>query len=57
VICLSVVTGLSIWKPVQLGWLTALFDGYPMARRIHLAMMALPTKVRSRYRGLFLAWV
>src|SRR6267143_1039029 len=24
VICLAVVTGLSIWKPVQLGWLTGL---------------------------------
>jgi thiosulfate reductase cytochrome b subunit len=29
VICLAVVTGLSIWKPVQLGWLTGLFGGYP----------------------------
>jgi thiosulfate reductase cytochrome b subunit len=41
VICLSVVSGLAIWKPVQLGWLTALFGDYPMARHIHLAMMAL----------------
>jgi thiosulfate reductase cytochrome b subunit len=41
VICLSVVTGLAIWKPVQLGWLTALLGGYPVARHIHLAMMAL----------------
>jgi thiosulfate reductase cytochrome b subunit len=41
VICLSIVTGLAIWKPVQLQWLTALFGGYPMARHIHLAMMAL----------------
>jgi thiosulfate reductase cytochrome b subunit len=41
VICLSVLTGLSIWKPVQLGWLTALFGGYPLARHIHLAMMGL----------------
>src|SRR6201981_1526697 len=41
VICLSVVTGLAIWKPVQLGWLTALFGDYPMARPIHLAMMGL----------------
>jgi len=41
VICLAVVTGLSIWKPVQLGWLTGLFGGYPMARTIHLTMMAL----------------
>jgi thiosulfate reductase cytochrome b subunit len=38
-ICLAVLTGLSIWKPVQLGWLTGLFGGYPIARGIHLAMM------------------
>jgi thiosulfate reductase cytochrome b subunit len=41
VICLAVVTGLSIWKPVQLGWLAGLFGGYPVARTIHLTMMAL----------------
>jgi thiosulfate reductase cytochrome b subunit len=39
VICVTVVTGLSIWKPVQLGWLTDLFGGYPVARLIHLAAM------------------
>jgi thiosulfate reductase cytochrome b subunit len=39
VICVSVVTGLSIWKPVQLGWLTDLFGDYPVARSIHLAAM------------------
>jgi thiosulfate reductase cytochrome b subunit len=39
VICVAVVTGLSIWKPVQLGWLTDLFGGYPVARLIHLAAM------------------
>jgi thiosulfate reductase cytochrome b subunit len=39
VICLAVATGLSIWKPVQLGWLTDLFGGYPIARGIHLAAM------------------
>ena len=38
-ICCSVATGLSIWKPVQLGWLTDLFGGYPFARGIHLAAM------------------
>ena len=38
-LCLAVLTGLSIWKPVQLGWLTGLFGGYPLARNIHLAMM------------------
>jgi hypothetical protein len=41
VICLAVVTGLSIWKPVQLGGLTGLFGGYPVARTIHLTMKAL----------------
>jgi thiosulfate reductase cytochrome b subunit len=38
-VCCSVATGLSIWKPVQLGWLTDLFGGYPFARGIHLAAM------------------
>jgi thiosulfate reductase cytochrome b subunit len=38
-IVLQVMTGLSIWKPVQLGWLTGLFGGYPIARGIHLATM------------------
>jgi thiosulfate reductase cytochrome b subunit len=38
-ICCSIATGLSIWKPVQLGWLTDLFGGYPIARGIHLAAM------------------
>ena len=38
-ICCSVATGLSIWKSVQLGWLTDLFGGYPFARGVHLAAM------------------
>lgn len=38
---LTVATGLSIWKPVQLGWLTSLFGGYDIARRIHFALMCL----------------
>jgi thiosulfate reductase cytochrome b subunit len=38
-LCVAVLTGLSIWKPVQLGWLTYMFGGYPVARGIHLAMM------------------
>ncbi len=38
-IILQVMTGLAIWKPVQLGWLTGLFGGYPIARGIHLATM------------------
>jgi thiosulfate reductase cytochrome b subunit len=41
IITLAVATGLSIWKPVQFGWLTGLFGGYPIARGIHLAMMGL----------------
>ena len=36
---LAVATGLSIWKPVQLSWLTGFFGGYPVARGIHLALM------------------
>ena len=36
---LQVVTGFAIWKPVQLGWITDLFGGYPIARGIHLAAM------------------
>lgn len=39
VICLTVATGLAIWKPVQLGWLTNFFGGYPTARLIHLGAM------------------
>jgi thiosulfate reductase cytochrome b subunit len=31
----SLLTGLAIYKPVQLSWLTALFGGYPMARFFH----------------------
>ncbi len=38
---LVMATGLSIWKPVQLGWLTSLFGGYDIARRIHFALMCL----------------
>jgi thiosulfate reductase cytochrome b subunit len=32
---LSVLTGLAIWKPVQLGWLTAMFGGFEWARYWH----------------------
>jgi thiosulfate reductase cytochrome b subunit len=34
----SVVTGLAIYKPVQLGWLTALCGGYAMARLLHFSL-------------------
>ena len=36
-----VLSGLSIWKPVQLGWLVALFGGYDVARYVHFVCMAL----------------
>ena len=36
---LAVITGLSIWKPVQFGVVTDLFGGYPTARLIHLGLM------------------
>ena len=35
-----VLTGLSIWMPVQLHWLTALFGGYDIARFVHFFCMA-----------------
>ena len=36
---LAVLTGLAIWKPVQLGWLTGLFGGYVWARYWHFLVM------------------
>ena len=35
-----VLSGLSIWKPVQFQWLTALFGGYDAARYVHFVCMA-----------------
>ena len=35
-----VLSGLSIWKPVQLKWLTVLFGGYDTARYVHFFAMA-----------------
>ena len=35
-----VLSGLSIWKPVQLQELTTLFGGYDFARYVHFAAMA-----------------
>ena len=40
VVVLTVTSGLSMWKPVQLGWLSWIFGGYAVARVIHFAMMA-----------------
>jgi len=37
---LIVLSGLSIWKPVQFQELTALFGGYDFARYVHFAAMA-----------------
>lgn len=34
----SVLTGLAIYKPAQLSWLTAVFGGYPEARCIHFVL-------------------
>lgn len=34
-----VLTGLAIWKPVQLGWITAIFGGYVWARYWHFMTM------------------
>ena len=37
---LIVLSGLSMWKPVQLHWLAALFGGYDVARYVHFICMA-----------------
>ena len=34
-----VASGLAMWKPVQLGWLTWLFGGYGIVRYVHFALM------------------
>jgi len=36
----AIVSGLAIWKPVQLAPLTALLGGYEVARRVHFAAMS-----------------
>jgi thiosulfate reductase cytochrome b subunit len=36
---LIVLSGIAIWKPVQLHWLCALFGGYVWARYVHFVMM------------------
>jgi Ni/Fe-hydrogenase b-type cytochrome subunit len=41
-VVLEVLSGLAVWKPVQLRWLAALFGGYDGARVVHfLALIAL----------------
>jgi len=37
---LIILSGLSIWKPVQFQYLTALFGGYDVARYVHFFAMA-----------------
>jgi thiosulfate reductase cytochrome b subunit len=34
------LSGLAIWKPVQLGWLTWMFGGFPTARVVHFIFMS-----------------
>lgn len=36
----AIISGLAIWKPVQLAPLTALLGGYEVARRVHFLAMA-----------------
>ena len=36
----SVLSGLALWKPVQLSWLTELFGGFALARVVHFAAMS-----------------
>jgi thiosulfate reductase cytochrome b subunit len=38
---LAVLSGLALYKPVQLRWLTALLGGYDAARTVHRAVLAL----------------
>ncbi len=38
-ILMMVLSGLSIWKPVQLGWLTWMFGGFDFARVVHFTFM------------------
>lgn len=38
---LEIMSGLSIWKPVQLHWLTTCLGGYESARRVHFVVMGL----------------
>jgi thiosulfate reductase cytochrome b subunit len=39
-VLVMILSGLAIWKPVQLSWLTWCFGGYPTARVIHFLVMA-----------------
>jgi Ni/Fe-hydrogenase b-type cytochrome subunit len=37
----AIITGIAIWKPVQLGWLTSILGGYVWARYWHFLVMLL----------------
>jgi thiosulfate reductase cytochrome b subunit len=37
----EVLSGLAIYKPLQLWWLAAIFGGYDGARAVHLSVLAL----------------
>lgn len=39
-ILLVIASGLALWKPVQLQWLSALFGGYEFSRRVHFVAMS-----------------
>jgi len=39
-ILLVIASGLALWKPVQLQWLSALFGGYEVTRRVHFVAMS-----------------
>jgi thiosulfate reductase cytochrome b subunit len=39
-LAIVVLSGFGLWKPVQLQWLTALFGGYEIDRRVHFFAMA-----------------
>ena len=39
--CVVVLSGLAIYKPVQLYWITAAFGGYDVARVVHLSCLVL----------------
>ena len=43
-----VLSGLSIWKPVQLSWLVSLFGGYDWARYVHFFCMSAIVAVPDR---------
>ena len=37
---LAVASGLALWKPVQLNFLSILFGGYEITRRVHFVAMS-----------------